>query len=52
MRYIASSTRLAPENLAKHQLYHVRGKDFGVNRYGDPRKTYPELMLGRKIRGH
>lgn len=43
MRYIASSTRLSPENLAKHQLYRARGRDFGVNRYGDPHKTYPQL---------
>jgi hypothetical protein len=52
MRYIASSTRLSPENLAKHQLYRARGRDFGVNRYGDPHKTYPQLMVGRKMRGH
>jgi len=52
MRYVASSTHLAPENLAKHKLYHARGRDFGVNRYGDPGKTYPALMVGRKMRGH
>lgn len=52
MRYVASSTRLLPDNLAKHQLYHARGRDHGVNRYGDPSKTYPELLLGRKLRGH
>jgi hypothetical protein len=52
MRYIASSTRLSPDNFAKHQLYHARGKDFGVNRYGDPTRTYPQLMEGRKLKGH
>ena len=52
MRYIASSTRLTPENLARHQLYHARGKDYGINRYGDPEKTYPELMRTRALKGH
>jgi hypothetical protein len=52
MRYIASSTRLPPDNLARHQLYHARGRDHGVNRYGDPGTTYPELLLNRKMRGH
>ncbi len=52
MRYIASSTRLNPNNLAMHQLYHARGKDFGVNRYGDPSRTYPQLMAGRRLKGH
>lgn len=44
--------KLSPENLAKHHLYGARGRDFGVNRYGDPRKAYPQLMVGRKMRGH
>ena len=52
MRYIASSTRLTPENLARHQLYHARGRDHGVNTYGDPARTYPHLMEGRKLKGH
>ncbi|HET6486138.1 MAG TPA: phytanoyl-CoA dioxygenase family protein [Spirochaetia bacterium] len=52
MRYIASSTRLTPENLARHQLYHARGKDYGINRYGDPQKTYPDLMKARTLKGH
>jgi len=52
MRYVASSTRLSPDNAAKHQLYHARGRDFGVNRYGDTSRTYPNLLLGRKLRGH
>jgi hypothetical protein len=52
MRYIASSTRLHPNNLAAHQLYHARGKDFNVNHYGDPSRTYPQLMAGRRLKGH
>jgi hypothetical protein len=38
--------------LRKHRLYHVRGKDYGVNRHRDPAKTYPNLMEGRNLRGH
>ncbi len=52
MRYVASSTRLTPDNLARHQLYHARGRDHGVNHYGHPDRTYPELMAGRSIKGH
>jgi hypothetical protein len=52
MRYIASSTRLKAENLAQHQLYHARGRDYGINRYGDPSRTYPELMQARTLKGH
>ncbi len=28
MRYIASSTRLHPDNQFKHQVYHARGRDY------------------------
>jgi ectoine hydroxylase-related dioxygenase (phytanoyl-CoA dioxygenase family) len=52
MRYIASSTRLNPDNLAKQQVYHARGKDHGVNRYADPARTYAELLVGRITKGH
>ena len=52
MRYIASSTRLVPGNMFQHQVYHARGKDYGLNQYGDPGKTYPELMQNRKSKGH
>jgi len=52
MRYVASDTRLKPENLARHQLYHARGRDHKVNTYGDPTRTYPQLMEGRQLRGH
>ena len=52
MRYIASSTHLVPGNMFQHQVYHARGKDFGLNTYGDPSKTYPELMENRKSKGH
>jgi hypothetical protein len=52
MRYIASTTRLNPDNLAKQMVYHARGKDHGVNRYADPSKTYPELLVGRITKGH
>ena len=52
MRYIASTTRLNPGNPAKQMVYHARGKDHGVNRYADPSKTYPELLVGRMTKGH
>ena len=52
MRYIASSTRLNPDKLVWHQLYHARGRDHGLNRYGDPSRRYPELMKARTIKGH
>jgi hypothetical protein len=52
MRYTASTTRLQPDNLFKHQLYHARGKDYGLNRYGDPSRTYPDLMENRASKGH
>jgi hypothetical protein len=52
MRYIASTTRLNPDNPAKQQLYHARGRDHGINRYADPAKKYPELLVGRMTKGH
>jgi hypothetical protein len=52
MRYIASTTRLNPDNPAKQMVYHARGKDHGINRYADPSKTYPELLVGRITKGH
>ncbi len=52
MRYIASTTRLNPDNPAKQQVYHARGKDHGINRYADPAATYPELLVGRITKGH
>ncbi len=52
MRYIASTTRLNPDNPAKQQVYHARGKDHGVNRYADPSRNYPELLVGRMTKGH
>ncbi len=52
MRYTASSTRLQPSNLFKHQVYHARGKDYGINKYADPTKTYPQLMENRASKGH
>jgi len=52
MRYTASSTRLASDNLFKHQVYHARGKDYGVNRYADPTRTYPEMFSNRASKGH
>lgn len=52
MRCIASTTRLNPDNPAKQQVYHARGKDHGINRYADPFKTCAELLVGRITKVH
>ncbi|MCW8129125.1 MAG: phytanoyl-CoA dioxygenase family protein [Planctomycetota bacterium] len=44
MRFVKSSTRLSPTVEDRLRLYHARGKDYGINRYADPAKTYPELL--------
>jgi len=52
MRYTASSTRLASNNMFKHQVYHARGRDHGINTYADPTRTYPEMFYNRASKGH
>jgi len=52
MRYTASTTRLGRDNPFKHQVYHARGKDHGINRYADPARTYPEMLVDRVAKGH
>ena len=43
MRFLKSSTRLDPKFEDRIRLYLARGRDFGVNNFADPEKTYPEL---------
>jgi hypothetical protein len=47
MRYCRASTKLADRCKGWHQLYLARGKDHGVNEWGDPTRTYAEVMAGR-----
>lgn len=54
MRYMKSSIRMNPENLATHCLYLARGRDHGTNPLSDPTRSYTDLLNNRKSnkRGH
>ena len=49
MRYMSTRSRLRQEKVAGwHHLYLARGKDHAGNLYGDPSKTYSELLPYRQ----
>jgi hypothetical protein len=54
MRYVSARTRFDRERFPWHHLYHARGADPGVNRWGDPTRAYPDVVRerGRAFRGH
>lgn len=55
MRYISTRTRLHPRVGSYHHLYLARGTDHAGNTYGDPTRTYPELIearFGQIKKGH
>ncbi len=48
MRYMSTHVRFNHENVGdRHQIYLARGKDHAGNVYGDPTRTYPELVENR-----
>ncbi|MBA3683819.1 MAG: phytanoyl-CoA dioxygenase family protein [Planctomycetes bacterium] len=46
MRYMSTRVRFANDSYP-HQIYLARGRDHAGNRYGDPARTYPDLVQAR-----
>jgi ectoine hydroxylase-related dioxygenase (phytanoyl-CoA dioxygenase family) len=54
MRYVGTRTRFDREHHPWHQMYLARGTDQAGNDYGDPTRSYPDLVARRKqvLAGH
>jgi chlorinating enzyme len=55
MRYVSARTKLADRCRDHHQLYLARGRDHGINSFGDPAISYADLLarrMGEVKKGH
>ncbi len=48
MRYVSTRSRFDRERHPWHQMYLARGDDHAGNDYGDPSRTYPDLVAQRR----
>jgi hypothetical protein len=48
MRYVSIRSRFDREGHPWHQMYLARGTDQAGNDYGDPTRSYPDLVEQRK----
>jgi hypothetical protein len=54
MRYVSTNSRFDRERHPWHQMYLARGTDQAGNDYGDPARSYPDLVEQRRqvLAGH